>query len=51
MGFMQQNNLFCSCEVSDVSKKFITSLNVLIINDLNTKVTKLMKIVISFFFQ
>ena len=47
--FKNQNKLFCCSDVSDVIKKFITQLNKLIVNGLNPKVTKSMKIVISFF--
>ena len=38
--FEDQNKLFCSSEVSDVTKKFVTFINKLIINGLSTKVTK-----------
>ena len=39
IGFEDQNNLFCSSDVSDDTKKFITSTNQLVINELNPKVT------------
>ena len=37
--FADQNNLFCSSDVSDDTKKFITLLNNLIVNALDAKVT------------
>jgi hypothetical protein len=39
IGFEDQNNLFCSSDDSDDTKKFITSINQLIINKLNRIVT------------
>ena len=44
IGFEDQNNLFCSSDVSDVTKMFITSLNILNGNGLDIKVTKYKKI-------
>ena len=36
--FADQNNLFCSSDVSDDTKKFVTSTDKLVINGLNSKV-------------
>ena len=40
IGFEDQNKLFCSSDVSDDTKKFVTSFNELIFSGLSAKVTK-----------
>ena len=39
IGFEDQNNLFCSSDDSDDTKKFVTLMNQLVISVLNIKVT------------